>query len=147
MNTIRKTASMLALAAAASLTAPAFAGTVEVVLDNVRPDAGDLYIGIQTEDQFMREGRVAGETVRNPQSGTVTVTLRDVPDGRFALSVWHDIDGDKAFSMGAEGPTDGWAMIGGSELRGMPTFEKQSFAIEGGPVVLRERMIYGMEGR
>ena len=144
---VQSICSVSVMVAALFAASPALAGTVEVVLTDVRPDAGDLYVGLQTEDQFLKDGGVAGEIVENPQTGTVTVTLRDLPDGRYSLSVWHDIDGDKTFSMGSEGPTDGWAMVGGAELRGMPVFEQQSFIIDGGPVTIRERMIYGREER
>ena len=124
---------------------PVYAGTVEVVLTDVRADAGDLYVSLQTEDQFLKEDGIAGRIVANPQTGTVTVTLREVPDGRYSFTAWHDIDGDKRFSMGKMGPTDGWAMYKGGELRGMPTFAEQSFAVEGETVV-REKMLYS-DGR
>ena len=33
--------------------------------------------------------------------------------------------------MGPMGPTDGWGMIGASELRGMPSWDAQSFTLDG----------------
>ena len=81
--------SLCAVTAFAALAAagPALAGDVTVTLTDVRPDAGDLYISLQSEDQFMQAAAVAGEKVVNPQTDTVTVTFRDVPDGRYAMSV------------------------------------------------------------
>ena len=107
----------------------------------MRPDAGDLYISLQSEDQFMQAAAVAGEKVVNPQTDTVTVTFRDVPDGRYAMSVWHDINGDGTFNMGPQGPADGWSMIGADDLRGMPTFAKNSFSLSGN-ASLTERVHY-----
>lgn len=132
----------LALATAAT---PAHAGTVTVTLTDVRPDAGALYVSLQSEAQFMQEDAVTGEMLANPQDDTVTVTFDDVPDGQYALMVWHDIDGDGEFSMGPMGPTDGWAMIGASDLRGMPTFAAQSFTLDGSASVT-ERVFYPREG-
>ena len=105
--------SLCAVTAFAALAAagPALAGDVTVTLTDVRPDAGDLYISLQSEDQFMQAAAVAGEKVVNPQTDTVTVTFRDVPDGRYAMSVWHDINGAGTFNMGPQGPADGWSMI------------------------------------
>ena len=131
--------------ATAAFTTPALAGEVTVTLTNVRADAGDLYVSLQSEAQFMQAASVVGKTIENPQDGTVTVTFADVPDGRYALMVWHDIDGDGTFSMGPMGPTDGWAMIGGSELRGMPTFAAQSFTLEGDAAVT-EPVLYPRDG-
>ena len=131
--------------AGAALATPALAGEVTVTLTNVRADAGDLYVSLQSEAQFMQAAAIAAKTVENPKDGTLTVTFADVPDGRYALMVWHDIDGDGTFSMGPQGPADGWAMIGASELRGMPTFQAQSFTLEGNATVT-EPVLYPRDG-
>lgn len=138
---IRKTILTAAALALAGAAAPALAGEVTVTLTDVRPDAGDLYVGLQTEDQFLQDAGIAGEVIENPQDGTVTVNLTDVPDGTYSVSVWHDIDGDGEFSMGPMGPTDGWAMKGASELRGMPTWDAQSFTVSGATTIT-ESMLY-----
>jgi|TARA_R100000406_G_scaffold10943_1_gene7100 uncharacterized protein (DUF2141 family) len=132
--------------AGAALATPALAGEVTVTLTNVRADAGDLYVSLQSEAQFMQAAALAGKTVENPKDGTVTVTFDDVPDGQYALMVWHDIDGDGTFSMGPQGPTDGWSMIGGAQLRGMPTFDAQSFTLEGSASVT-EPVLYPRDGQ
>ena len=128
---IRRSLCAAAALAAMATAGPALAGTATITLTNVRPNAGDLYISLQSEDQFMQAAAVAGEKVVNPQTDTVTVTFRDVPDGRYAMSVWHDINGDGTFNMGPQGPADGWSMIGADDLRGMPTFAKNSFTLSG----------------
>ena len=116
---------------AMATASPALAGTVTITLTDVRPDAGDLYISLQSEDQFMQAAAVAGEKLDNPRTDTVTVTFEDVPDGRYAMTVWHDTIDDGTFTMGPHGPTDGWSMIGADDLRGMPTFAKNSFTLSG----------------
>ena len=143
---IRKAIVTASTLIAVSAAAPAAAGDVTIVLTNVRPDAGDLMVTLQTRDQFMRSGEVAGEVIENPQDGTVTVTFEDLPDGEYAMMAWHDTDGDGNFSMGPMGPTDGWSMIGASELRGMPSWEAQSFTLDG-DATLTEAMLYPRDGR
>lgn len=134
-----------AILATAAFATPSLAGEVTVTLTNVRPDAGDLYISLQSESQFMRAGAIAEQVIENPKDGTITATFGDVPDGRYALMVWHDIDGDGTFSMGPMGPADGWSMIGGAQLRGMPTFAVQSFTLEGSAQVT-EPVLYPRDG-
>lgn len=141
----RKTLLTAAALLAAAASTPALAGEVTVTLTDVRPDAGDLYVGLQTKDQFLKDAGLAGKMVANPQEGTVTVTLTDVPDGTYSLSVWHDIDGDGEFSMGPMGPTDGWAMKDAAELRGMPTWEAQSFTVDGATTIT-EPVLYPRDG-
>ena len=116
---------------AASAAAPVTAGEVTITLTDLQTDAGDLFVSLQTQDNFMRGPDTASAKVENPQEATATVTIQDIPDGDYALMVWHDIDGDGTFSMGQMGPTDGWSMIGASEMRGMPSWEAQSFTLEG----------------
>ena len=130
---------------AAAASTPAAAGEVTVTLTDVQPDAGDLYISLQSEGQFMQAAAVADEVIQNPQTDKVTVTFDDLPDGRYALMVWHDIDGDGTFSMGEMGPTDGWSMIDGAQLRGMPTFAAQSFTLDGSATIT-EPMLYARDG-
>ena len=48
--------------------------------------------------------------------------------------------------MGPQGPTDGWSMIGGAQLRGMPTFDAQSFTLEGSASVT-EPVLYPRDGQ
>ena len=138
----------LAFAAATLMaSSPSLAGEVEITLENVRPSAGKLFIGLQAEDQFMTDVRSIGRLIENPQEDTLTIVIPDVPDGRYALTVWHDIDGDGRFSKGPQGPTDGWTMIGALQLRGMPTFEAQSFTVSGERTAITETMLYGPSQR
>ena len=138
----------IGLVAVASLgSGAALAGEVRVTLTEVRPNAGKLYVSLQSEEQFIQEDYTTGRTVENPQNDTVEVVLRDVPDGEYAISVWHDIDGDGTFSMGPQGPTDGWAMTNAAAMRGPPEFANHHFRVEGARTDVTERMIYGVRER
>lgn len=143
---VKSLTAIAALIGACAAT-PALAGDIEIVLEGVQVDAGDLYVGLQTEDQFMKDAGIVGKVVSNPAEGTVTVRFADVPEGVYSFSAWHDIDGDGTFSMGERGPTDGWALIGGAELRGEPEFADHSFTVGTEPVRIRETMIYAREER
>ena len=123
-----RTGTLVSSAALLAAAVPAVAQDVTVTLDGVKPNAGKLYIALQTREQFMQDVRSIG-TVLEPTAATVTATLPDVPPGDYALSVWHDIDGDGTFSMGPMGPTDGWAMVDGAALRGEPTFDMVDFTV------------------
>lgn len=138
---IRSTLCTAAVAICA-LASPTIAQDVEITLTNVRPDAGKLYIALQNEEQFMKEDGVAGEIIGNPQDATVTIRLTDIPEGQYSFSVWHDLDGDGAFSMGPMGPTDGWTMPGAAALRGLPVFADNSFTVSGPKTTISEAMLY-----
>ncbi len=122
---------------------PASAGDVKVTVKGVRAANGPLYIGLQTREQFMQDAGSYGEIVASPAPGVVTVALPNVAPGEYALSVWHDIDGDGVFDFGPDGrPLDGWAMIGGASLRAEPTFDEVKFKKETSGISLDVDMIY-----
>ena len=146
---VRTTTRFLLAGALAALTAPALAQsepaaqTVTVTLTNVRADAGPLYVGLQTEAQFMKPAGIAGTVVQAPADGTVTVTLPDVPAGRYAVGVWQDTDRDGRFSTATDGmPTDGWSGIDAASWRAEPTFAQASMAVGAQPVTVTVAMIY-----
>lgn len=134
--------SLTAAFALSAIATPALAQDVEITLIDVRPGAGPLYIALQSEDQFMQEDGVAGEFVENPDSATLTFSFPDIPEGRYSFTVWHDLDKDGTFSIGAMGPTDGWTMPGAADLRGLPTFEVNSFMVTGPKTSVTEAMLY-----
>ena len=138
---------LLAAASAALVAAPAHAGPagepVTVTLTGVRADAGPIYVGLQTREQFMKQAGTAGSVVPAPTDGTVTVTLADVPVGTYSIGVWQDTDRDGRFSMGADGrPTDGWSSIGAAALTAPPTFEGSSFTVAAQLAAVTLAMMY-----
>jgi uncharacterized protein (DUF2141 family) len=144
-NIFKKTAIAIV---AASITAPmalmgmASAADVKVELTGLRT-GGDLYVALQTQDQFMQQDAAAGEIIEDVSKDSYTLTFKDIDPGQYALMVWHDIDGDGVFDMNEQGaPIDGWAAINGAELKGPPTFDAVSFTLGKKDVSLAEAIIY-----
>jgi uncharacterized protein (DUF2141 family) len=124
-------------------SAPAFAGDVVINLEGVETAKGDLYVGLQTKDQFLKDAGTNGAIIKAPKSGPQTVVLKDVAPGDYSVSVWHDIDGDMKFSRADNGmPLDGWSMIGAQDLRGAPTWESAKFSVTDGTETLSLKMVY-----
>ena len=120
---------MLATAAIIAAT-PAMAGDVTVHVKGVEAAKGDLYVALQTRDQFMKEAGTAGEIVHQPAPGDHDIVLKDVPPGEYSVAVWHDINGNRTFDREANGrPLDGWAMINGTTLRATPIFDQVKLVV------------------
>ncbi|MEE4211219.1 MAG: DUF2141 domain-containing protein [Parvularcula sp.] len=108
----------------------AHAAELAVTLNGVEEHDGTLYVSVQNESEFMGNRGTAGEMSANVKAGTAQYSF-DVPEGRYAVSVWHDINANGVFDMGEDGmPLDGWAMSA-ENLRGEPTFDEA--AVEVGP--------------
>lgn len=117
------------------------ASTVTVELAGLKAGAGDLYVSLQTRDQFMKPTGSYGSTVAKPAPGAARVVLTGVAPGTYAASVWHDVNGNRAFDVTGS-PPDGWAMLNADALRAKPTFDQVSFTV-GDDRLLSLQMRYG----
>jgi uncharacterized protein (DUF2141 family) len=132
-----------AAALALAFPAAATAGPVTVDLTGLRA-GGTLYVQVQTREQFMGPARVGGRAVTAPQAGSLSVEIGDIPPGDYAVTIWHDANGNNQFDMGTRGqPADGWAMANGDRLRGQPTFEMVKLTISADALRLPLAVSYG----
>lgn len=140
-----KNAILGALAAAAALPAAASAATVTVDLTGVRAAKGDLYVSLQTREQFMKPTGSYGAVVARPDPGGRTVVLNGVAPGRYSVAVWHDNNANRVFDRNEKTgePIDGWAMINGDKIRAAPVFDDVSFTVDGKDQALKLEMHYG----
>lgn len=138
----RKTPLAALLMVSALIAGTAAAAPLSVMVDGIEARGGKLYVGVQTEAQFMKQEGVAGEILDTPAAGSQTFTF-DLPEGRYAVSIWHDFDGNGVFDLDAQGiPTDGWTSPNAASLRAAPTFDQSAVtvSVEGGAVQMD--MIY-----
>ena len=132
-----------AIATALALVGVVSAAEVTINVDGVEARGGTLYVALQTEAQFMKEEGISGTLLEAPEAGTATFTL-NVPAGRYALAVWHDENGNNVFDRMEDGqPLDGWAMINGSKLTGLPTFDFVSIDVPEEGAEITETIVYG----
>jgi uncharacterized protein (DUF2141 family) len=133
-------AALLALA----MPVAASAGPVRVELSGLRA-GGTLYVQLQTRAQYMGADRAAGQVVRAPAAGALSVDLGEVPPGQYALTVWHDDNGNSRFDVDPRTgrPADGIAMLHAETLRAQPTFDQISFAVPAEGIALPLALHYG----
>lgn len=136
-------AMITATAFAFALPATAHAGAVSVDLSGLRA-GGTLYVQLQTREQFLGAERVAGRIVTGPHAGALSVDLGDVPPGDYAITVWHDENGNNRFDVDAQGrPTDGYAAVNADALHGRPTFDQVKLTIPAAGLSVPLALHYG----
>lgn len=138
--TIFKTACIaLGLAVATPL---AMAAPLTFTVEGVEARGGILYIGVQTEAEFMQEAGIDGAMIKAPTAGTHSAAF-DLPAGAYSVSVWHDSDDDNIFDMKENGmPAEGWTMHNADALRGMPTFDLVKINLTEAGIAVKETIIY-----
>lgn len=138
-TTLVAAASVVALLAAGS----AAAGEVTVTLTGVQARGGSMLVSLQSRDQFMQRAMTAGTVRENPQAGTLTLTLPNVPEGEYALSALHDADGNWTMTMDGQRPAEGWAMSRVSgELNRRPAFEDARVRVTADGAAITAAMVY-----
>ncbi|WP_162806367.1 DUF2141 domain-containing protein [Sphingosinicella terrae] len=126
-----------------ALATPAVAANLTVEVEGVRATGGTLYVTVQDREQFMQQRGTAGTVVQRPQAGAHRFGF-DVPPGEYAVSIWHDDNGNGQFDKDeSHQPLDGWSMTSGETLRAEPTFDQVKTSVGTGPAALRLSMIYG----
>ena len=133
-------------AVAAILAMPAFANAAEVKVDLTGVRAGGaLYVQLQNREQFMTGARTQGEVIQAPKAGALSLTFKDVAPGEYAVSIWHDENGNGTFDVDpATGrPKDGWGTLNSEALRGMPRFDQVKSTVGNGTLILTMPVHYG----
>ncbi|HYG01547.1 MAG TPA: DUF2141 domain-containing protein [Chryseosolibacter sp.] len=107
-------------------------GSLEVTVQNLKNDQGDIRIGIFQEDKFLKDA-VFGK-IKKASKGKVVVQFTDLPPGEYALSVIHDENSNQELDSNAVGiPKEGFAFGNNSTgFFGPPSFENAKFLIESG---------------
>lgn len=118
------------------------AGELTVKVTGVRGASGVVYVALQTRDGFMKSGAASGAFAR-PSGGDLTLRIREVPPGEYAVAVLHDTDGDRRMKQGAGGiSSEGWGLSRGEQLRRKPTFDDVKILVPPGGAELTVRMQY-----
>ena len=89
---------ILLLAAAALAAAPAGEAVIEVTITGIRSDKGQIHVDVCPEATFLK---ACPYTVVVPaKPGTVSVIVRGVPPGRYAVQAFHDANANGELDLG-----------------------------------------------
>ena len=105
-----------------------------VIIPNVEHDKGYIDIKIyDSKDSFLKEDE-AVETVRKKvNKGKVVVPLTKIHEGKIAIVIYHDEDGDGELKTGLFWrPKEGFAFSNNYNPKGPPKFKKAAIMLEHG---------------
>ena len=115
------------------ITEVAISQSLLITVSNIQIDSGQVMIAVyNSKQQFLSDAAFLGKAVSIQSGRKVHLHIEDIPDGQYAVSVFHDVDGDNELDLNGFGkPVE---PIGFSNnvkgLIGPPRFSKASFWID-----------------
>lgn len=125
----------------AALPAPVVA-PIEIVVTDVHSDKGHIRLEICTETRFLKDCAYAGSAPA--RVGSVTVTVADVPPGRYAVQASHDENDNRKLDRNLFGiPKEGFGFSRDARVcMGPPRFSDAAFDHGDAPQQLTLRIRY-----
>lgn len=106
--------------------------TVDVT--GVKSDNGSVLVAVyDSSDSFLDSDKMFSGGSSKAQSGSTSVIIEDLPDGEYALAIFHDEDGDDELDTNWIGiPKEPICFsIGKMKRFGPPKYSECSFKVEG----------------
>ena len=98
-----------------------------VSVENVLNDKGQVIVALHTAETFMKGPGVMNESII-AETGTVTVTFKDVEPGSYAIMVLHDENSNSRMDYEVTGmPKEHYGVSNNSMSFGPPRFEDARF--------------------
>lgn len=112
---------------------------IEVIITNFENEKGNALVGLySTEEDFLETPwRSQAAEIKN---GQAMIVFEDVPDGTYAISAYHDEDGDTQLDMFLGFyPTEDYATSNNAPAKfGPPKWEDAKFDCKNGAEVVQK---------
>ncbi|MBP2833422.1 DUF2141 domain-containing protein [Aquimarina sp. U1-2] len=103
--------------------------TITVTVPNVSNSEGAVHFGLYNESTFMKAAPIQG-THTTIKDGVATITFKNVPEGIFAISCYHDKNGNNRMDFEDNGrPIESYGISNNTMSYGPPTWEAAKFVV------------------
>ena len=99
-------------------------------IKGIKSDKGDIRYALYTDqDSFLSMEKVFKAGAQKANKGNISVNIKDLPDGRYAIAIYHDENGNEKLDTNMLGiPKEDVAFsIGKMKTFGPPKFEECAF--------------------
>jgi uncharacterized protein (DUF2141 family) len=134
------TLATLTLAVCAS---PLAAGTLDVRVSGIEQPRGEILVALCTADEYLVRDCTHGGAAP-ADGGAVTIAVRDIPPGRYAVLVLQDLDGDRRLKRNLLGmPQEPVGFGNDASMRfGPPKFDAAAVDVAEGTSSTRVQLRY-----
>ena len=119
---------------AAMATPAAFAGSVNVILENVEKAEGQLMIQLMSsEAEFEGTESAVASLIWRARSGQMSFNLANLPEGEYGLRIMQDLNGNNELDSNFVGkPKEPWGFSNNAVGNmGPPAWKDVKFTVEG----------------
>lgn len=124
------------LFAASAVTAAAQKSTLTVFVENIAVAKGRIHVGIYKDAASFPKKKFAfaGKEVPVSAVGSLEVAIEDLAPGRYAVAVFHDMNGNGKLDTNVLGvPTEPYTFSNGAVAKwSSPGFEEAAFDLPAG---------------
>ncbi|WP_271782475.1 DUF2141 domain-containing protein [Aquimarina algiphila] len=114
--------------------------TITVTVPNVTSSEGEVLFGLYDENTFMKAAPIKGEK-SIITDGVAKITFTDVPAGVYAISCFHDINGNNRMDFEPNGmPKENYGVSNNSMSYGPPMWGEAKFEVTSENLELEIRM-------
>ena len=121
---------LLGLAVGAGLSGLAQAADIEVTVEGIAENKGDVLVALLTQAEFPNGRKYAGQFIK-AAADKMHFVFKDVPVGKYAISAYHDLDGNgrlNANMLGLPNEPYGFSRQARGTF-GAPDFAEAAFSI------------------
>lgn len=111
--------------------------TITVQFSEINPVQGKIYVALyNAAADFMKEDKNYGNCITPVNSCIAECILENIPDGKYAITVFHDENGNGKLDTGMFGiPKEGYGFSNNARgMFGPPSFGDSSFEVKGNVV-------------
>lgn len=108
--------------------------TLTVKAEGLKSSNGLVLAGVyNTADSFLKDGKTYAGTFEVAIEGTTTISIPDLPDGIYAVSIFHDVNGNKILDTNFMGIPKEPVAFSKAKMKtfGPPDFEECAFEVNG----------------
>ena len=135
---VSRVAAAAAFAASVLLATSAHAGDLRVIVDGVNSADGKVMVAMFDKASEFPSGKRINAQMAPAAKGAVTVEFKGVPPGRYALSAFHDVNGNGRLDANMVGmPTEPYGASRDARGKmGPPAFDDAVVTIGAEPMSL-----------
>lgn len=126
------------------LAGQATAADLVVTVSGVRSAQGTVRIAVYDRaDDFRKEARALARQAVAAAEGQVETRFRDLTPGRYAVTAYHDEDGDGRLNLRfGMIPSEGYGLSNAPEVIGPPRFQDAAFELREPAGTIEVRLVY-----